>query len=138
MPFNDTNLTTASSRDTKAPASKPTAEAPARSDQAPKKPRRPKQQGKVVNKPAKISTKASATAATGRQKVTKSDAVLKLLRSSKGATIAAMMDATRWQAHSVRGFLSGTVKKKMGLTVESETGKDGCRRYRVVGETKAG
>jgi hypothetical protein len=42
------------------------------------------------------------------------------------------MEATGWQAHSVRGFLSAVVKKKHGLTLISEFGKDGARRYRIV------
>jgi hypothetical protein len=63
--------------------------------------------------------------------LTKSEMVLKKLRTAKGATIGMMMDATGWQAHSVRGFLSGTVKKKLGLTVTSEIGKDGERHYRI-------
>ena len=50
----------------------------------------------------------------------------------EGATLAAMQEATGWQAHSVRGFISGTVRKKLGLTVSSELGADG-RIYRVVG-----
>jgi hypothetical protein len=138
MPLNDTDLTITSGGDAKAPASKPAAEKPSPADEAPKKPRRPKQRGKPGGKTGKATTKATAAATGGRQKATKSDAVLKLLRSSKGATIAAMMEATGWQAHSVRGFLSGTVKKKLGLNVESDTGKDGIRRYRMVGEAKAG
>ncbi|MER8632602.1 DUF3489 domain-containing protein [Mesorhizobium opportunistum] len=66
---------------------------------------------------------------------TKTDVVLKKLKSAKGVTIQVLMHATGWQAHSVRGFLSGTVKKKLGHEVLSETGKDGQRRYRIV-ETK--
>jgi hypothetical protein len=62
----------------------------------------------------------------------KTDLVLKKLRQSKGATLQQLIDGTGWQQHSVRGFLSGTVKKKLGLELVSETGKDGQRRYRIV------
>ena len=135
MPLNDTDLT-GDGGDTKAPESMPTVEAPARTNDTPKKAQKAKQQSKSGNKPGRASAKAAAT--TGKPKATKSDALLKLLRSSKGATIAAMMEATGWQAHSVRGFLSGTVKKKLGLNLASETGKDGARRYRIVDAPKAG
>ena len=67
-----------------------------------------------------------------RAEPSKSDVVLKKLRLAKGATTAMLIEATGWQAHSVRGFISGTVKKKLGLNVLSEVGKDGLRRYRVV------
>ena len=62
----------------------------------------------------------------------KADVVLKKLRASKGVTIEVIMEATGWQAHSVRGFLSATVRKKLALNLVSEIGKDGTRRYRIV------
>jgi hypothetical protein len=65
-------------------------------------------------------------------KTSKHDAVLKLLRSNKGATIPELQKATGWQPHSVRGFLSGTVKKRLGLTLRSEQGKSGERRYSIA------
>jgi hypothetical protein len=57
--------------------------------------------------------------------------VLDLLKRPEGATLIALMKATEWQAHSVRGFLSGTVRKKLGLTVEPAKSADGERSYSV-------
>jgi len=48
-----------------------------------------------------------------------------------------LQKAAGWQAHSVRGFLSGTVKKKLGLEVASEKTGKGERRYRIAGKTDA-
>ena len=70
-------------------------------------------------------------------KNTKLDLILKKLRSAKGATIEMLIAETGWQAHSVRGFLSAVVKKKLTLNLVSESGKDGVRRYHIVNDTKS-
>ena len=62
---------------------------------------------------------------------TKGAAIVELLRQEAGATLPDLMAVSGWQAHSVRGFLSGTIKKKHGLTVASEKA-DGVRRYRIA------
>ena len=56
--------------------------------------------------------------------------VIAMLRAPAGATIAAMAGATGWQPHSVRGFLAGVVRKKLGLNLISEAG-DAGRVYRI-------
>lgn len=68
-----------------------------------------------------------ATARDGSKKAE----VLALLRRTKGATLAEIMKATDWQAHSVRGFISDAVRKKMGLKVESTHRDDGERVYKI-------
>jgi hypothetical protein len=59
--------------------------------------------------------------------------VIAMLRSPDGTTIAAIMRATGWQPHSVRGFLAGVVRKKLKLKLESKK-VDGNRIYRIDGE----
>ena len=58
--------------------------------------------------------------------------ILALLKRPGGASLQQLQKATGWQAHSVRGFLSGTLKKKMGLRVHSAKLPDGRRTYRVT------
>lgn len=58
--------------------------------------------------------------------------VIGLLRQPQGSTISAIMKATGWQPHSVRGFFAGVVRKKLGLTLESKKPDDGDRIYRIV------
>jgi hypothetical protein len=62
----------------------------------------------------------------------KKEIVLKLLRREQGATIADIAKATQWQNHSIRGFLSAQVTKKMKLKVESTKSEDGERTYRIT------
>ena len=57
--------------------------------------------------------------------------VLGLLKRREGATLKELMEATEWQAHSVRGLLSGTLRKKMGLNIESDKSAQGERTYSV-------
>ncbi|MEM7024093.1 MAG: DUF3489 domain-containing protein [Pseudomonadota bacterium] len=66
--------------------------------------------------------------------MTKQQVCLELLGRPEGACVEELQAATGWQAHSVRGFLSGTVKKKLGLTLSSDRTGDGPRRYRIGSE----
>jgi hypothetical protein len=63
---------------------------------------------------------------------TKQALLIDLLKRKKGATIEKIVAATGWQPHSVRGAISGTLKKKLGLMVTSQKPSDGPRRYRIV------
>jgi Protein of unknown function (DUF3489) len=66
----------------------------------------------------------------------KQSRVVAMLRTSNGSTIAAMMKATGWQQHSVRGFLAGVVRKKLNLKLTSDK-VDGNRVYRIDSEDGA-
>jgi hypothetical protein len=61
----------------------------------------------------------------------KAAALIALLKAKRGATIAEMMEATGWQAHSVRGFLAGSLRTRHGLKVTSEKRDAEERRYRL-------
>ena len=78
------------------------------------------------------ASKPAVGAMAKASRPTKSDKIIKLLHARKGASISEMQQATGWQAHSVRGFLSGTVRKRMELTLASAPDRSGVRRYRIV------
>jgi len=63
---------------------------------------------------------------------TKKAIVLALLRRKEGATTTEIAKATDWQSHTIRGFISGMITKKMGLAVESAKNEAGERRYRIT------
>jgi hypothetical protein len=78
------------------------------------------------------SPKSPKQKASGARQGSKTAKVLDLLKRPGGASLKDLMKATGWQAHSVRGFLSGAVGKKMGLTVTSTKAEDGERRYSIT------
>ena len=82
---------------------------------------------KKAPKSAKPAKGAKPTARDG----SKTAKVLDLLKRPGGASAKELLKITGWQAHSLRGFLSGTVGKKMGLTVTSTKGEDGERSYSI-------
>lgn len=79
----------------------------------------------------------AATARTARAG-SKLAQVIALLRTEHGATLAEIVGATGWQAHSVRGAISGALRKKLGLTVNSEKVEGRGRVYRIVDGLPAG
>jgi hypothetical protein len=85
--------------------------------------------------PKKARSRKAATqdrqAAPARQGSKKAQ-VIELLRRPEGATLAALMEATGWQAHSVRGFISGSLGKKMGLKVTRLKRDDGASVYSLT------
>jgi hypothetical protein len=87
----------------------------------------PKKQAAATQKAAKPSAEAAVPRAFSKKAV-----VLELLRRPKGATLVEIAKATDWQNHSIRGFISGTVTGKMGLTVASAKNDEGERTYRIA------
>src|SRR5467141_2199606 len=81
-----------------------------------------KPKSRVRSTPASLKTTAKPD--------TKHTRIVAMLRSPSGATIAALVIATEWQQHSVRGFLAGVVRKKLGLNLVSEK-TDMGRVYRI-------
>jgi hypothetical protein len=96
------------------------------------KPATPAQTPEVAPAKARSSKKAASekSAPTARDGSKKAK-VLALLGQPGGATLKEIMAATDWQAHSVRGFVSGNLVKKMGLGIQSERRPDGERAYRI-------
>ena len=115
------------------------AAAPSEQPKARKKGTRAQQRADVAKKKGKSAKKATpdkkapkgAKKAKPAREGSKTNKVLDLLKRPGGVTAKELMKATGWQPHSVRGFLSGTIGKKMGQTVTSTKGEDGERSYSV-------
>jgi hypothetical protein len=84
-----------------------------------------------AGKRATPKKKAPRSARNDAREGSKTATILELLKRPGGASAKELLKATSWQPHSLRGFLSGTVGKKMGLTVTSTRGEDGERNYSV-------
>ena len=113
-----TSISQAQTKNEHATATSKACVAAPRPHAAPLRPKRPRQ-----STPTKKAIPA--------RRATKTSKILELLKRPDGVTLKELMKAVGWQAHSVRGFLSGTVGKKMGTPVESSRRADCQRSYRL-------
>ena len=123
-----------------------TTQATAAEAEAPKKARVAPRRAQVASSKAKSGKKPTSTKkgpkgakrakaaskASGVRQGSKTEKVLDLLKRSGGASLKELMKATGWMPHSLRGFLSGTIGKKMGLKVDSTKTEDGERVYSLA------
>jgi hypothetical protein len=126
----ETALATAAATEKQEPPKKATARA-----QKPRVAASKGKSGKKATPPKKVAKapkKATKAKPEGARQSSKTEKVLELLKRTGGASLAEIMKATDWQAHSVRGFISGTLGKKMGLKVESAKNEGGERVYSIT------
>ena len=85
-------------------------------------------------KPIAPMARPAPTAPSGTSKQAR---LIALLGCAAGASISQMMDLTGWQAHTVRGTISGVLRKRLGLNVACADGDAGVHIYRIVAATSA-
>lgn len=93
----------------------------------------------VPSEDSKVSSpkRTKTQGATPTQRANSKQSVILDLLQGAGATLEQMMQATGWQAHSVRGMLSGVIRKRLGFEVQSSRAADGTRHYRIAGSASA-
>ena len=99
-----------------------------------RKPKTPETKSEAITTPAvKIAASGAKrrVASTNPTPSSKTAQCLALLKRRDGVSIVELQTATGWQSHSVRGFLTATIKKKLGLSLTSTIARSGERRYRV-------
>ena len=94
--------------------------------------------GSMMSKKKNVSTEAATTGTKTRKQApsksrTKLAQLEAMLRRPDGATVEQISKSLDWQTHSVRGAMSGALKKKQGLIITSEKTDDGRRVYRIAG-----
>jgi hypothetical protein len=86
----------------------------------------------ITDEPDDTPPAETPPAPAQRRKGTKQEAVIAMLRTEGGATIDEITAATNWAPHTARGFMSGALKKKLGLTITSEKVEGRGRCYRIA------
>jgi hypothetical protein len=117
-----------------APTEASTTEAAVTPAKAPKAAKSAKKAAKAAPAKAGKTTKPAKNAAKAGlpREFSKKAIVIDMLRAKGGATMAAIAKATDWQKHTIRGFISGTLSKKMGLAIESTKNDAGERTYKLA------
>jgi hypothetical protein len=121
---------TAVTRIWKAIQSLPQSSSPHKATVAARRPHNATTKGKSAGKASRDKRAHKGQKGAPVRAGSKKAAILALIHRPQGATLAELMRATGWQPHSIRGFISGAIGKKMGLRVESEKREDGERVYR--------
>jgi hypothetical protein len=118
----------------RAPKPKKAAGRPAKAEKPAVKADRPKDGGKALRKAKAEPQQAVAKGESRKPRTgTKQEALIAMLHRPQGATIEEIVAATGWQKHTVRGAISGALKKKLRLTIESQKVDGRGRVYRIAG-----
>lgn len=82
----------------------------------------------------KVLPQRGAVQSKPQRTPSKSEIILQALKRKRGASLDELCTITGWQTHSIRGHISGTLRKKKKLNISSDITKSGIRRYRLIAE----